>query len=31
VTSWPASSAWVKSWRPTPPVAAMMVSFMTCS
>src|SRR6516162_2453438 len=31
VTSWPAARAWLRSWRPTPPVAAMMASFMVSS
>lgn len=31
VTSCPASMAWRRSWRPTPPVAAMMVSFIVSS
>ncbi len=28
VTSWPAVRAWSSSWRPMPPVAAKIVSFM---
>src|SRR4029450_1963469 len=31
VTSWPAATACSRAWRPIPPVAAKMVSFIGCS